>query len=148
MPPHKNQVNFCPSTDDSTRTQKPSQFLSLHRGQVNFDHHSRIKSIWMPRHQKQVNFDPYNSIKSISTPTVKPSQFRSLHRNQLKFYPSHKPSKFRSKHRWSWYACEGRLPLERPPIHRGGGHPAVFTPQRRLCCSLTACHGPRERASI
>ena len=53
----------------SARTQKPSQFWVSPEKQVNFDLHSRSKSIMIPPTQKPRYFDPDLKSKSFSTPT-------------------------------------------------------------------------------
>ena len=100
MPWQTKQVNFNPDTKTKyflTPTQKPSQFRSRHwtqvlmlrhEKQVNFDPHSNINSISMPRLKNRVNFDSdiYNTL--FSTATQKPAQSRCLHWNQISLdYP-------------------------------------------------------------
>ena len=78
----KNQVNPIPKLKSSqarSPTWKTRWFRPHHWNQVNFDAHSNIESISMPRHKNRVNFSPFTWNDSFSTAARRPSHFRSLH---------------------------------------------------------------------
>ena len=87
---------------------KRSQFRSPTQNQVDFDPHSNIKSISMPRHKNRVKFDVDTKNKSLSTTqiktksismlTLKPRDLRPASNYRVNFDHPHKNQVYRSPH--------------------------------------------------
>ena len=76
---HKNQLIFGPHRKNNTfaiSSLKPSQSWSILQNQMIIGPHTKTKLNFDPPHKNEVNFDTHTKTKSISIPTLMSSRFR------------------------------------------------------------------------